>query len=147
MIHRGTVGAIERLVAALLERYQGRLPLWLAPVQICVMPVGPAQDEAGHALVDALRAAGLRAIIEVEGSLGARVRVSRQRRDCVIAVIGASEVEAGEVQVIDIAADFKGPVLHRELIDLLSRSHSNRARRIEWPRGRQCRSNRAVRVS
>ena len=38
MIHRGTVGAMERVVAALLERYQGRLPLWLAPVQVCVMP-------------------------------------------------------------------------------------------------------------
>lgn len=36
MIHRGTVGAMERVVATLLERYQGRLPLWLAPVQLCV---------------------------------------------------------------------------------------------------------------
>ena len=144
MIHRGTVGAMERVVAALLERYQGRLPLWLAPVQICVMPVGPAQDEAGHALLDALRSAGLRATVEVEGSLGARVRISRQRRDCVIAVIGASEVEAGEVQVIDIAADFKGSVPHGELVDLLSRSRSNRVRRIEWPRDQNARNNTGV---
>ena len=34
MIHRGTVGSMERVVAALLEHYQGRLPLWLAPVQV-----------------------------------------------------------------------------------------------------------------
>ena len=40
MIHRGTVGAMERVTAALLEHYQGRLPLWLAPVQVCVLPVG-----------------------------------------------------------------------------------------------------------
>ncbi len=40
MIHRGTVGAMERVVATLLERYQGRLPLWLAPVQVSVLPVG-----------------------------------------------------------------------------------------------------------
>ena len=39
MIHRGTVGSMERVVAALLEHYQGRLPLWLAPVQVCVLPV------------------------------------------------------------------------------------------------------------
>ena len=39
MIHRGTVGSMERVVAALLERYAGRLPLWLAPVQLCVLPV------------------------------------------------------------------------------------------------------------
>jgi threonyl-tRNA synthetase len=133
MVHRGTVGAMERVVAALLERYQGRLPLWLAPVQICVMPVGPPQDKAAHALVDDLRVAGLRAVIEAEGSLGARVRASRQRRDSVIAVIGASEVEAGDVQVIDIAANFKGSVRQVELIDLLSRSRTDRVRRMEWP--------------
>ncbi|MHB8294323.1 MAG: threonine--tRNA ligase [Acidimicrobiales bacterium] len=132
MIHRGTVGAMERVVAALLERYQGRLPLWLAPVQICVMPVGPGQDQAARALLDDLRAAGLRARVEVEGSLGARVRASRQRRDCVIAVIGASEVEAGEAQVIDVAADFKGSIPRKELIDVLSRSHADRVRHIEW---------------
>jgi threonyl-tRNA synthetase len=50
MIHRGTVGAMERVVAALLERYQGRLPLWLAPVQVCVMPIGPAHNGAAHDL-------------------------------------------------------------------------------------------------
>ncbi len=42
MIHRGTVGSMERVVASLLERYQGRLPLWLAPVQVGVLPVAPA---------------------------------------------------------------------------------------------------------
>jgi threonyl-tRNA synthetase len=133
MIHRGTVGAMERVVAALLEHYQGRLPLWLAPVQICVMPVGPAQDKTAHALLDALRTVGLRATMEAEGSLGARVRCSRQRRDCLIAVIGPNEVEAGAVQVTDIAAEFKGCVPQEDLIDLLSRSRTGRMRRIEWP--------------
>src|SRR6202000_3434616 len=60
MIHRGTVGSMERVTAALLERYQGRLPLWLAPVQVCVLPVGPQQDEAARELQDRLLAAGLR---------------------------------------------------------------------------------------
>jgi len=60
MIHRGTVGAMERVTAALLERYQGRLPLWLAPTQVCVLPVSPEQDEAARRLADGLLAAGLR---------------------------------------------------------------------------------------
>jgi threonyl-tRNA synthetase len=95
MIHRGTVGAMERVVATLLEHYQGRLPLWLAPVQVCVMPVGAAQDDAARALVDDLVAAGLRAQLEPDDSLGARIRASRRRRDDLIAIIGAVEVEAG----------------------------------------------------
>lgn len=133
IIHRGTVGAMERVVAALLERYQGRLPLWMAPVQVCVMPVGPPHDEAARSLLDNLRRAGLRAIVEVEGSLGARVRASRQRRDCVIVVIGAAEIKAGKVQVIDVAADFNGPVPPKDLVEVLSRSHTQRVSRIEWP--------------
>jgi len=133
MIHRGTVGAMERVVAVLLEYYQGRLPLWLAAIQVCVLPVGPAQEESARAMLDDLYAAGLRANIEVEGSLGARVHASRQRRDCVIAVIGASEVAVGDVQVIDVAADFKGSVCRAELLELLHRSHATRARCVDWP--------------
>src|SRR3954451_17171018 len=85
MIHRGTVGSMERVVAALLERYQGRLPLWLAPVQVCVLPVAPAQDDAARALHEDLIAAGLRARIDAAGSLGGRIRASRGRRDCLVA--------------------------------------------------------------
>lgn len=132
MIHRGTVGAMERVVAALLERYQGRLPLWLAPVQLCVLPVAPAQDDSARHLLDDAHAAGLRAVMEVEGSLGARVRTSRQRRDCVIAVIGEREVAAGTVQVTDVGAGFKGSLARADFVDLLSHSYVSRDRDIPW---------------
>ena len=52
MIHRGTVGAMERVVASLLERYQGRLPLWLAPLQVAVLPVSEVQDSHAHSTLD-----------------------------------------------------------------------------------------------
>lgn len=101
MIHRGTVGSMERVVAALLERYQGRLPFWLAPVQVVVLPVGERQDEAARAAVDALRKAGLRAEIDPDGSLGARIRDARRRRISLVAVIGEREVADGLIQVTD----------------------------------------------
>ncbi|MBA8823882.1 threonyl-tRNA synthetase [Saccharopolyspora lacisalsi] len=133
MIHRGTVGSMERVVAALLERYQGRLPLWLAPVQACVMPVGPDQDRAAQELVDALIAAGLRPRLEVEGSLGTRIRASRQRRDCVMAVLGATEVDRRHVQVTDIGSGFDGPVTHDQFLEVLKHSYSNRTTTVNWP--------------
>ena len=74
MIHRGTVGSMERVTAALLEHYQGRLPLWLAPVHVRVLPVGADHDAAARRLVDDLIAAGLRARLDTDGSVGARVR-------------------------------------------------------------------------
>ena len=132
MIHRGTVGAMERVVAALLERYQGRLPLWLAPVQVCLMPVDEAQDDQARALFDDLCAAGLRARLETEGSLGARIRASRQRRDCLIAVIGPAEAAAGEVQVTDVSAGFKGRLQQRSFITAVQRAYTARAARVDW---------------
>jgi threonyl-tRNA synthetase len=133
MIHRGTVGAMERVAAALLERYQGRLPLWLAPVQVCVLPVGPEQDQAARRLADALLAAGLRSRLEPDGSLGARVRESRQRRDCLIAVIGEAEAAAGSAHVTDVAAGFKGAVGEAELIRLVRDAHQDRSPQVSWP--------------
>jgi threonyl-tRNA synthetase len=135
MVHRGTVGSMERVVAALLERYQGRLPLWLAPVQVCVLPVGPGQDDAARALTDDLTAAGLRPRLDVEGSLGARIRSSRQRRDCLIAVLGDAELAAERVQVTDVATGFEGPVPRQEFMGLVRAAYDARAKVIPWPAG------------
>ena len=74
MIHRGTVGSMERVTAALIERYQGRLPLWLAPVQACVLPVGPGQDGEARRLADGLLAARLRPRLDMDGSRRSRGR-------------------------------------------------------------------------
>ncbi|MFJ3406141.1 aminoacyl--tRNA ligase-related protein [Promicromonospora sp. NPDC090134] len=101
MIHRGTVGAMERMVAFLLERHGGRLPFWLAPVQVCLLPLpdgasdgGPGADQLVDELAADLKARGLRVRVEREGSLGSRIRRARQRRDALLGVLGAREVEA-----------------------------------------------------
>jgi threonyl-tRNA synthetase len=125
---------MERVTAALLEQYQGRLPLWLAPVQVCVLPVGPGQDDAARRLADALLAAGLRSRLEVGGSLGARIRHSRQRRDHLIAVLGEAEAAAGTVQVTDVAAAFKGAVGEALLIRLAGDAYAARRPYVDWPR-------------
>jgi threonyl-tRNA synthetase len=133
MIHRGTVGAMERVTAALLERHQGRLPLWLAPVQVCVLPVSADQDEAARRLTDGLLAAGLRPRLDVDGSLGARIRHARQRRDHLIAVLGAAEDAAGTVRVTDVAAGFTGAVGESLLIQLVGDAYAARRPRVDWP--------------
>jgi threonyl-tRNA synthetase len=132
MIHRGTVGSMERVTAALLERYQGRLPLWLAPVQVCVLPVGPGQDDAARDLHDRLINAGLRPRLDSDGSLGARVRRARQRRDCLLAVLGEAEAGAGAVQVTDIAGGFSGRAPSVDLIRIAAGAHARRLARIDW---------------
>ncbi|HEX4291245.1 MAG TPA: threonine--tRNA ligase [Trebonia sp.] len=133
MIHRGAVGSMERVTAALLERYQGRLPLWLAPVQVRVLPVSPGQDEPARRLADGLLAAGLRPRLDVDGSLGARIRRSRQRRDHLIAVLGEAEAAAGTVRVTDVAAGLEREVGEALLIRLAADAYAARRPRVDWP--------------
>jgi threonyl-tRNA synthetase len=132
MIHRGTVGSMERVVAALLEHYQGRLPLWLAPVQVCVLPIGAEHDAAARRLVDDLTAEGLRPRLETAGPLGARIRSARQRRDHLIAVIGDAEVAGDSVQVTDVSGGFTGSVKVADFLNLLHGAYENRASRLTW---------------
>ena len=133
MIHRGTVGAMERVTAALLEHYQGRLPLWLAPVQVRVLPVSPGQDEAARRVTEGLLAAGLRARLDVDGSLGARIRHSRQRRDYLIAVLGEAEAAAGTVRVTDVAAGLECAVGEAQLVRLAGDAYAARRPAVDWP--------------
>ncbi|MDN5766960.1 MAG: threonine--tRNA ligase [Humibacillus sp.] len=132
MIHRGTVGSMERVTAALLEHYEGRLPFWLAPTQIAVLPVEAGQDAVAREFVDRARARGLRTRIDHAGALGARIRRARMRRDCLIAVIGAAEVAGGTAQVTDIAGGERTEVDRDALLDLLTRAHQSRDRLISW---------------
>ena len=119
LIHRGTVGSMERVVAAVLERYQGRLPLWLAPTQVAVLPVGPRQDDVARRLCDRLRGQRLRVDLSVDGALGARVRLARVKRASVLAVIGDAEVAAGAVQATEVASGFRDVVAEDELVERL----------------------------
>ncbi|MEU6137978.1 threonine--tRNA ligase [Nocardioides sp. NPDC047086] len=132
MVHRGTLGSMERVTAAVLEHYQGRLPLWLAPTQIAILPVSPSQDPAARALADALVAEGLRPRLDPDGSLGARIRESRRRREPLIAVIGSVEAEAGKVQVRDVSAGVEHRVGVADLVSLMKAAYVARAGEVSW---------------
>jgi len=132
MIHRGTVGSMERVTAAVVERYAGRLPLWLAPVQLAVLPVASEHDAAARSFADLARAAGLRVQVDHDGSLGSRIRSARQRRDSVIAVLGDDEVAAGEVQVTDVAADHRGRHPVQDALDRMLAAYRSRAALVDW---------------
>ncbi len=92
MIHRGIMSAMERLVAHLLERYDGALPPWLAPVQLVVLPISDEHAGAADELVGQLRAQGVRADLDpADSTLGARIRRARERRVPYQVVLGDRE--------------------------------------------------------
>jgi threonyl-tRNA synthetase len=93
MVHRSLAGSMERLFGHLIEVHQGAFPVWYAPVQLAVLPVGADQDDAARRFADA--AADLRVEVVHDGSIGARVR--ENRKVPYIAVIGDREASSGEV--------------------------------------------------
>ncbi|MEV6179609.1 threonine--tRNA ligase [Streptomyces sp. NPDC052015] len=99
MVHRSIIGSVERAVAHLLEVHGGAFPVWLAPVQLAVLPVSEAQEERAHGVVRQAIARGLRAEVRgpAEGTLGARIRAARLVP--YQAVIGEREADGGLVAV------------------------------------------------
>ncbi|WP_255574108.1 threonine--tRNA ligase [Austwickia sp. TVS 96-490-7B] len=131
MIHRGTVGAMERVVASLLERYQGRLPLWLSPVQVAILPVDERHDEAADLAARELRQRGLRVDVKRDGSLGSRIRQVRRARASVVVVIGDHEIAQGIVQATDGNDGTRHSLSAAELADRLATAHQERSA-IGW---------------
>ncbi|MEJ3742062.1 threonine--tRNA ligase [Actinomycetes bacterium KLBMP 9797] len=87
IVHRSIVGSMERLFAHLIEVHEGAFPMWYAPVQVAVLPVGVAVE----GFVKAALAAGLRVEVAAEGTLANRVREAAHRRIPYAAVLGARE--------------------------------------------------------
>jgi threonyl-tRNA synthetase len=128
MIHRGLMGAMERMVAFLLEITNGWLPLWLAPIQVALLPVHPAHHDHVRELADRLQRAGLRIRVEGDGTLGNRIRASRLRRDALIGVIGDDEIRSGAVSLREPGSDRQERVGVDDLAHRLPAAIADRSR-------------------
>ncbi|MEM4475578.1 MAG: threonine--tRNA ligase, partial [Fervidicoccaceae archaeon] len=105
MIHRALIGTIERFAGILLEYYAGRVPLWVAPLQVAILPVEEENEEqlsyAKH-VAEELKARRVRAEVFSEGRLSARIRAARSSRVPMIAVVGEREVSSRTLSVTRI---------------------------------------------
>ena len=100
MIHRALMGSYERFIGILIEDTAGELPLWLSPVQAIVLPIADRHAEAARAVVEQLRAAGLRAEAdERTESVGRKIRDAELRKVPYMLVVGDRESEDGTVAV------------------------------------------------
>ena len=100
IIHRSSVGCIERTIAFLTEHYEGAFPLWLAPIQIVVLPV--TRDATGYAweVREALGAHELRATVDGRDTkLGGRIHEARKQLVPYLCVVGEREASERSVSV------------------------------------------------
>jgi threonyl-tRNA synthetase len=98
MLHRVIFGSFERFIGILLEHYAGRLPLWLAPVQVVVATIVSDADDYAHEVAAALRAAGLAVEIDVSNQkINAKIRDHSLTHVPNILVLGRKEAEGRTV--------------------------------------------------
>ena len=101
IIHRTSIGCYERTLALLIEKYAGAFPLWLAPVQIKLMPIADRHHDYAYEVKKKLEEAG---IIRVEvddrsEKIGYKIREAQLEKVPYMLVIGDKDIEAGEVSV------------------------------------------------
>jgi threonyl-tRNA synthetase len=112
MIHRAIYGTLERFVGGLIEHFAGAFPVWLAPVQARVLPVSDDLAGAAANVVEALKAAGLRAELDDRSeTLSYRIRDGELQKVPYLAVVGKREAEAGTVAVRRRGAEKKQVVM------------------------------------
>lgn len=100
MLHRAILGSLERFIGILIEEHAGALPLWLAPVQVQVLPITERQNPYALELLQSLRKAGLRAESDLRNEkIGFKIREHTLQRVPYLVVVGERELQAGTVAV------------------------------------------------
>jgi threonyl-tRNA synthetase len=94
MIHCAKAGSIERFTGILVEHYAGAFPMWLAPVQVSIIPVADRHDEYAGQVAARLRDAGLRVEIDLSSeTVGEKIRAALTQKHPAVIVVGDDDVE------------------------------------------------------
>ncbi|MGG6237647.1 threonine--tRNA ligase [Nodosilinea sp. AN01ver1] len=118
MIHRAPFGSLERLIGILIEEYAGDFPLWLAPVQMRLLPVTEEQLGFAQLVADQLLAKGVRVEVDASGDrLGKMVRNAEKAKVPIMAVVGAKELEANALNIRTRAQGELGALPVTEVIE------------------------------
>lgn len=129
MIHRAPFGSLERLIGILIEEYAGDFPLWLAPIQLRLLPVSDVQLDYAQQVADRLRLLGIRAEADTSGErLGKMIRNAETQKIPIMAVVGAKEVEANQLSIRSRASGELGTLAIEDVIEKLQTAIAHRDR-------------------
>lgn len=121
MIHRSTIGSLERVFAFLIEHYGGAFPLWLAPVQARVLPVSEKHNAYAQEVLNVLKTAHIRADVDdANESLGKKIRNAKTEKIPYLLVVGDKEVES---KTVSIDSRDNGKLDAQPLADFVNRAN------------------------
>lgn len=98
VVHRASIGCLERTIAFLLEKYHGNLPLWLSPVQVIVLPISAKHSDYGKKVKDLLFESGIRVELDNRNeTLQSKIRDAQMQKIPYMLILGDKEIEANSV--------------------------------------------------
>ncbi|MCA2719259.1 MULTISPECIES: threonine--tRNA ligase [Microcystis] len=126
MIHRAPFGSLERLIGILIEEYAGDFPLWLAPVQIRLLPVSDTQLDYAKEVTAKMQLLGIRAETDTSGErLAKMIRNAETEKIPVMAVVGAKEMESNSLSIRTRATGDLGVISVEEVVAKLENAIQN----------------------
>jgi threonyl-tRNA synthetase len=100
MVHRALYGSIERFFGVLIEHYAGAFPVWLAPVQVVLIPIAERHVEYANKVADQLKSAGVRVDVDARNEkMNAKIREHAMQKVPFLLIVGDKESEAGRVNI------------------------------------------------
>jgi threonyl-tRNA synthetase len=128
MIHRALFGSMERFFGVLIEHYAGAFPMWLAPVQVAVLPITDRVNEYAEEVARELRVAGLRVETNLRSEkIGAKIRDAQLQKVPFMLVLGDREMEQKTVAVRERAKGDIGVMSIAEFKEMARRLVETRA--------------------
>ncbi|MGA9379947.1 MAG: His/Gly/Thr/Pro-type tRNA ligase C-terminal domain-containing protein, partial [Phormidium sp.] len=126
MIHRAPFGSLERLIGILIEEYAGDFPLWLAPIQIRLLPVKDEFLPFIKNVVKELQAVGIRAEADTSGErLAKQIRNAEKAKIPVMAIVGEKEVESNSLNIRTRASGELGEIPVAEVTERMKQAIGN----------------------
>ncbi len=100
MIHRAIYGSLERFLSVLIEHFAGDFPLWLAPVQVAILPISEKFADYGRAVATKLQSQAIRAWVdESSESIGKKIRTAETQKIPLMLIVGQKEIDSQAVSV------------------------------------------------
>ncbi len=131
MIHRVAFGSIERFIGILTEHYAGKFPLWLAPVQVSILPIADRHNEFCEKVKAALNAVGIRVEMDTRSEkIGFKIREATMQKVPYMLVIGDNEVESGKVSVRTRSGEDAGTMTIDELCAMLKKEVDDKVSKV-----------------
>ncbi len=118
IIHRTSIGCYERTLALLIEKYAGAFPMWLAPVQVKILPIADRHHDKAYEVKKALEAKGMRVEVDDRSEkVGYKIREAQLEKVPYMLIIGDKDIENGTVSVRARKAGDLGAMTLEEYID------------------------------